>query len=152
MIDVLILLAPLIVLAIVVLFGFVGCGGEPFTSRDTPSEDPETPPTEPSEPYAKAIEATTGFLALWPLNETSGIVAVATSPILNIDGEVQAGSYARQRGRVLSQRAERELRAGAERHDGIHRGAVSRTVESVDGPGPVQPRAMGETGRRDSGW
>jgi hypothetical protein len=91
--DMLILLAPLIVLVIVVLFGFVGCGGEPFTSRDTPPEQPpETPPTEPSEPYAKNIEATTGFLALWQLNETSGIVAVATSPILNIDGEYKPGA------------------------------------------------------------
>ena len=63
MIDALILLAPLILLVIVVLFGFVGCG-EPFTSRDTPPDQPpETPPTEPSEPYAKHIEATTGFLA-----------------------------------------------------------------------------------------
>jgi len=92
MIDALILLAPLILLVIVVLFGFVGCG-EPFTSRDTPPDQPpETPPTEPSEPYAKHIEATTGFLALWPLNETTGIVAVATSPILNIDGEYKPGA------------------------------------------------------------
>ena len=85
MIDALILLAPLIVLAIVVLFGFVGCG-EPFTSRDTPPE------TERSEPYSTHIEDTDGFLALWPLNETSGVVAVATSALLNIDGEYKQGA------------------------------------------------------------
>jgi hypothetical protein len=91
MADTLILLAPLIMLVIVVLFGFIGCTGEPFTSRDTPPEEP--PETPPSEPYSTHVEATDGFLALWPLNETSGIVAAATSAAaLNIDGEYKPGA------------------------------------------------------------
>jgi len=85
--ETLILLAPLILFVIVVLFGFTGCGGEDFTSRDGPSEEPETP-----EPYNKAIEATTGFLALWPMNETSGTIASATSMLANIDGVYQLGA------------------------------------------------------------
>ena len=90
MTDVLVLLARLMLFVIVVLFGFTGCGGEEFSSRDTPSEEPETP-----EPYHKVIEATTGFLALWPMNETTGNVATATSGIAtltNIDGVYQPGA------------------------------------------------------------
>lgn len=88
MTEILVVLAPLILFVIVVLFGFTGCGGEPFTSRDTP---PDQPP-ETGEPYNKIIEATTGFLALWPMNETSGTTASATSAISNVDGVYQPGA------------------------------------------------------------
>jgi len=96
MTEPLILLAPLILLVMVLLFGFTGCA-ELAAADDWPRQEeqpPETPPT-PSEPYNKVIEQTDGFLALWPMNETTGVVASATSgmdTLLNIDGEYKPGA------------------------------------------------------------
>ncbi|MFL5885701.1 MAG: LamG domain-containing protein [Thermoleophilaceae bacterium] len=58
----LIVLTPLLILSVVVLFAFAGCG-EPFTSGEPPT--PTTPET-----YEGAIEATTGLVAYWRLGET----------------------------------------------------------------------------------
>ena len=94
MADTLILLAPLILLAMVVLFGFTGCSSFAAADdwpkeKDKPSD---TPPTPAAKPYNKYIEETDGFLVLWPLNETSGIKAAATSTLLNLDGEYKPGA------------------------------------------------------------
>lgn len=97
MTDVLILLAPVFLLVIMLWFGFTGCGKllppepEP-TPTPTPPPPPAPPPTPPAKPYNKHIEETDGFLVLWPLNETSGIKAAATSAILNLDGEYKPGA------------------------------------------------------------
>jgi hypothetical protein len=89
MADILIPLAPLILLLIVVLFGFTGCH---VLAEADPWPGEERRPTETGEPYNKVIEATTGFLALWPLNETSGTIASATSMAANVDGEYKPGA------------------------------------------------------------
>jgi hypothetical protein len=101
MIDTLLLLAPVLVLIIVVLFGFTGCGSfgsapEPPKQQDPPTQQPppaqQPPPTTQPPPYAGSVTATTGFLALWPMNETGGNKANATSSIINVDGEYKAGA------------------------------------------------------------
>ena len=56
----LIVLLPLLILSVVVLFAFAGCG-EPFSSGGTP-----TPP----ETYEGVVKATTGLVAYWRLGET----------------------------------------------------------------------------------
>jgi len=92
MIDALLLLAPVLVLIIVVLFGFTGCGS--FGSADPPpaQQQQQPPTTPPATPYADSVKGTGGFLALWPMNETSGTVAKATSSIINLDGEYKPGA------------------------------------------------------------
>ena len=80
------ILAPLLVLLIVVLFGFTGCGGRPFTSEDTREEPPEVIK------YAELVEATGGFVAIWPMNESAGeTIAPALGPP-NIDGVYMPGA------------------------------------------------------------
>lgn len=91
--ETLILLTPVLVLLIIVVFGFTGCG-EPFTSEETEEEPPPTePPEEPPGPkYAELVESTPGFVALWPMNESAGkTIAPALGPP-NIDGVYMPGA------------------------------------------------------------
>lgn len=88
--EILILLTPVLVLLIIVVFGFTGCGGPPFTSEETP---PIEPPEEPPGPkYAELVESTPGFVAIWPMNESAGeTIAPALGPP-NIDGVYMPGA------------------------------------------------------------
>ena len=88
----LILLTPLLVLLIFVVFGFTGCSSFSAAAATPAPPPPVTPPTQPPAPYADSIKATSGFLALWPMNETSGIKAAATSSLINLDGEYKPGA------------------------------------------------------------
>jgi len=95
MVETLIFLAPLLLLAIVVLFGFTGCGkplplDEPAPSPSTPPSTPPTPP--PPVPYATVVAAEQGFVVHWGLNETTGTTALATPASLNLNGQYQPGT------------------------------------------------------------
>lgn len=80
MTDALIVLTPLIVLLILALFRFTGCGSfgtapsaetpEPAAPVVTPTPTPPAPPT-----YEQVVAKTPGFAAHWPLNETAGNIA-----------------------------------------------------------------------------
>jgi hypothetical protein len=58
----LLVLLPLLILSVVVLFAFAGCG-EPFTSGGPPTPSPP-------ESYEEVVKATTGLVAYWRLAET----------------------------------------------------------------------------------
>ena len=94
MVETLILLAPLLVLAIVALFGFTGCG-KPLPLDDdpvVPPGPPPPPPPPPPTPYAKVVEAEQGFVAHWGLDETTGTTALVTPPALNLNGQYLPGA------------------------------------------------------------
>ena len=92
-----ILLTPLLTFMVVALVGFVGCGkhlglSEPEPEEQKPKPEEQTPaqqtptpstpaPLAPVEAYRKAIEATPGFVALWPLNEGKGNEAHPAGPL-----------------------------------------------------------------------
>jgi hypothetical protein len=89
--DELILLAPLLVLLIFVVFGFTGCGGEPFESEP----DDTTPPDDHEQPdikYAEIVEATPGFTAHWPMNETGGATEALVNGPPNLNGVYMDGA------------------------------------------------------------
>ncbi len=93
--DMLILLAPLLVLIIVVLFGFTGCGKPlPPEEQTIPaSTPPSTPPTPPPPiPYATVVAGEDGFVVHWGLNETAGTTAIAIPAGLNLNGQYQAAT------------------------------------------------------------
>jgi Concanavalin A-like lectin/glucanases superfamily len=74
------------VLLIIIAFGFTGCGGEPFTSEESPPPVPEGPK------YAELVESTPCFVAHWPMNESAGeTIAAAVGPP-NIDGVYMPGA------------------------------------------------------------
>ncbi len=90
------LLAPLVVLIIVVLFGFTGCGKllPPPSEPTPPAGPPSTPPApQPSaKPYAQTIGETDGLVAHWPLDETAGTTAGTNPPGLNLNGTYIGGA------------------------------------------------------------
>ena len=96
MVETLIFLAPLLVLAIVAVFGFTGCGkllSAPADDPVTPGpQTPTTPQTPKPTPYAKVVEAEPGFVAHWGLDETTGTTALVTPPALNLNGQYQSGA------------------------------------------------------------
>jgi hypothetical protein len=80
------LLTPLLVLLIGLAFGFTGCGGEDFTSGD---DDRGEPPEGPK--YSEIVKGTPGFVAHWPMNETSGATEAEVDGLPNLDA-VYVGS------------------------------------------------------------
>lgn len=88
MTETLILLAPVLVLIIVALFGFTGCGKLLPPAAEPPPEPPTPPPPvePPIKKYAEAIAEMQGLVAHWPLNETAGTTAGTNPPGLNLNG------------------------------------------------------------------
>jgi hypothetical protein len=84
--DGLVLLAPVLVLLIVVWFGFVGCGSFATDVKASPKPDGVAPPvTFAPVPtavvtYRDVVTNQKGFAALWPLDETSGNLASVVLP------------------------------------------------------------------------
>ena len=93
--DAMILATPVLAFFIVGLFGFVGCASFSAAPGDeepppTESKPPETPPAPPATPpvtppapvtYEDVIKATSGFAALWPLNEPLLPTAAVVGPL-----------------------------------------------------------------------
>jgi hypothetical protein len=69
--DVLVVFAALLLLLLIVAFGFVGCGGPDFESERDPTPVP----------YKDVVATTAGFAAHWPLDETSGSTAFVNGPL-----------------------------------------------------------------------
>ena len=88
--ETLILLAPLLVLLIMVLFGFAGCAelaeADRWPGEKTREEEPQGPK------YAELVESTSGFVAHWPMNESAGeTIATGLGPP-NVDGVYMPGA------------------------------------------------------------
>jgi hypothetical protein len=93
--DDLVLLAPVLLLLIVVWFGFVGCGSFGTESQTAAKPDSQVEPPAifvpvPTVTYREIVLNTPGLKALWPLDETSGnitsVVLPLGSPLIDVDG------------------------------------------------------------------
>jgi hypothetical protein len=89
--DTLLLLAPVILLVIVVLFGFTGCGQ--LLSDSEPST-PVVPAGPPPDPYGPIVQTTAGILVRWGLNEpeTPPPVQAVGSGLINVNGAYHGGA------------------------------------------------------------
>jgi hypothetical protein len=92
----LILLTPLLLLLIVLVFGFTGCTSfgradpDPEPAKKDPATPPGTPPAGPK--YADIVKGTLGFVAHWPMNETAGATKAAAIGLTNLDGSYFGGA------------------------------------------------------------